>query len=159
MAIPENKISMTADRYFFGRTFGAEISYFRKGKLSLKLLEDNTASAYIGLRLYGLPWDEEISKQLLDIAPTGLYLSPYDPFRNISTENLQKDEPIPAMVLTMDHLAIGFEIIGIFYLISLFSFSVEILIPKLKSFCAQTRDLIVFLYVLNRFLMIKNLIL
>ena len=52
-------------------------------------------------------WFEEINRHLRNLAPTGLYLSPYDEFRNMLIDK-PKEEPEPPMVLTLEHLEIGF---------------------------------------------------
>ena len=103
----------------------------RSGSPSIKFLEDSrTSFFYYAVAMYNYdPWFNEFNKKLLHIVNFGF-----------NDDTLQRrrsnrpDDEIPPLMLTMDHLRVGFLLCCIPTVLGLISFAVEIVIPKIENF-------------------------
>lgn len=116
------------------------------------------------------PWCEEFNKKIMELLAFGIFPREHELMRLESVEkNNQKyeltpsrlrdrplkEDDIPLLVLTLDHLAVGFFVCALPVLISILVFLVEIFFPKLQELYEMTRLMLTFYCILKGFYSIR----
>ena len=108
-------------------------TFYRSGKSSLAILEEDMNTIFSSMLMSNYdPWNEEFNEQLHFLVSSGIY-NFIRSFYDLEDQIPPQSEEIPPMVLTLDHLGIGFEVCGIVCLLSIFIFLLELLIFMLRT--------------------------
>lgn len=147
---PENKLVQVQPLRFLS---AFEQDYLREGKMSLKLLNEEIGSNYIAYPMKPFsPFYEEVKKNIQALLANGRLEEQTKTKYNTNHFKYQHDtinDSVPALVLSLDDLGIGFMICLIPLTLSLVAFVSELAVPRVKALAIKTRDLLTFLYVIR----------
>lgn len=121
--------------------------------MSLKLLGEEIASSYIAYPMKPFsPFYEEVKKNIQALLANGVLMAQANTDYNTNHFKYQHDtinDSVPALVLSLDDLGIGFMICLIPLTLSLVVFVSELAVPRAKALAIKTRDLLTFLFVIR----------
>lgn len=131
MTEPENKFTMMVTQSFV--TY-ISTAYLRTGISSLTLLPENVLNLISGMPFkFHSPFYEEFNGKIGEMISSGLTQHWFD--RQSNEKGVKKlEESEEAQVLSMDHLAVGFQICFVPLSLSVVVFFIELSIPALKTF-------------------------
>lgn len=141
---PENKLVNFNPLAF---VIGHEKKVYREGHMSLKILNEVLRHDALGIYFKPCsPFYEEFERQTQILLSTGL-LSVTLTFRldRFKDQHDTINDRVPAQVLFMADLWIGFLVCMIPLTLSAIAFLCEIMVPKLKNLMVSLRDTLVFL--------------
>lgn len=136
------------------RTFAASaqlVAYweqksYRSGKTSVKMINDEAIGYWTTFILNSFhPFFEEFQDVIHRTIATGAFI-----LKRPASYRMHDDE-VPALVLSMDDLSIGFMICLIPLSLSVFAFVAEFTMPKVKLLGKKLRDSIIAAFVVTTF--------
>lgn len=146
VAEPENKLTMlTTSKYMsiFERLL------FRDGKMSLKFLEEELRSEFQTFQMLKYsPIFEEVKKKIQRLVEAGICPEKLGGIRYDYGPERTENE-VPALVLIMDDLEIGFLVCLIPMALSVIAFICEVAGPRIKTLAINMRDLLTFLFLMR----------
>lgn len=143
IAEPENRKTMKASRDFL---LMMERKYLKSGKFSIVILNENVGFVFITFPLTPFdPFYETFENKISRLVQAGIY-PPIPPV--VGSTRIMRDDEVPALVLALDDLGIGFVICSITALLSVTVFFIEFAIPKAKSTVKTCIGNILVLYIL-----------
>lgn len=115
-----------------------ERMYLADGRMSLKFLNEDLKTAFVtfSMKLFS-PFLEEFESKIRRLVEAGICPDRLGGKKaDIFPQRIDKE--LPAMVLTMEDLDIGFKICLIPLILSVVAFIYEVLVPRVKSMVINT---------------------
>lgn len=94
---------------------------------------------------------KEVTMRLIEAGICQEWLS----YFNLAHDRSQDE--VPALVLTLEDLAVGFLVCMIPLTLSVIAFIYEVAVPKIKTLAIKTRDLLTFVFLIRAFAGIKRI--
>lgn len=130
-----------------------ERNYYRSGKHSLKTITDKTITEMTTFTMNPIhPFFEEFNEYIHRMMDAGIVFHK-NQFAKVTKAY---DGELPALVLSMDDLGIGFIVCLVPLAISIFIFIAEVAIAKIKLFCKAMRDTFIVVLVVTKFLDVET---
>lgn len=153
----ENKIAQQVTVQYIDNV---EKRYYRSGKTSLEIVGQDSFiwTSFITFSMLEYdPFFEEFSEAIQRLIEAGVCPERlYGQIAGVKLRNQRTNEEVPALVLTMDDLGIGFVACLIPLLLGVASFIVEVTVFNLKLQARRLRDKLVAAYVITTTLKSKS---
>lgn len=136
-----------------------ETHLYQDGKMSLKFLEEELRSelTLIAIRKFS-PFFEEFKMRIQMMVETEFkVLSTNGNSKHFRDQHEKINDSVPALILSIDDLKIGFLVCCVPLALSVVIFFCEVLRPKLLALAMKARDLLTFLYVIRTVPKLKDL--
>lgn len=126
-----------------------EKEFYRSGKTSLKVLDHNLQTVFITFPLSPYdPFYQEFHGTILRLIDAGICPSRMNGRIDLKvSQEKRRDEGVPALILTMDDLGIGFIVCSVPLCLSIVTFWFEILVSKISELAVEMRNGLVAFYV------------
>lgn len=146
---PENKLTLLATAEY---VTAAERVNLRDGKASVTFLDEQLRTEFVTISMpWFFPLFEEFKDKIQRLIEAGVcpdrlvgFISPA-----INQFSEKSGNVLPALVLNMEELAIGFLVCLIPLTLGVVAFICELAVPRIKTFATQTRDMITFLFLIR----------
>lgn len=142
VAEPENKFVLLLCE---GVASVFEEKHLREGKMSLKFLDEQlrTQAIVFSIKKFS-PFFEEFKNQIQMLNEAGKFS--YTTGHNFKSQHEQIDAGVPALVLNMEDLGIGFLVCLVPMTLSVVAFVCELVVPRIQTFM---REELIFIYLIR----------
>lgn len=145
---PLNKLTLLTTTEFVSIY---ERKHLRDGKMSVKFLEEDLKQEFITFTIpIFSPFFEEFKDKIRRLIESGIcpkMLGGKKPRVHYQAERTENE--VPALVLNMEDLAIGFLVCLVPLALSVVAFICEVTAPRMKALAIKTRDLLTFLFLIR----------
>lgn len=143
---PGNKLAYMTTTEFVKTV---ELMHLRDGKMSVKFLDEVLKPAFVtfSMPLFS-PFFEEFKNIIQRLIEAGICPKHLDGKKD-GRDYERTDNEVPALVLNMEDLAIGFLVCLVPLGLSVVAFICELSVPKMKALTIKTRDLFTFLFLMR----------
>lgn len=125
-----------------GIAAGFEQMHLREGKMSLKYLDDELRSQFVDFSMKKFTnWFDEFKNKIQMLIETGQLSRLFVSGKNFKSHHEDIDAGVPALVLNMDDLSIGFFICLVSVVLSVVAFICEVAVARIHALA--THELIV----------------